>query len=382
MLLGLLAVLPLLALAPVWERDASGRLRSFWPGATALVGGAVGFAVTFALVELVRGRLGVEPSLKVDLVTTAFDVLVRGPLEETARALAVVLPLRSKRLTRPYDAMRLAAGASLGFGLADVVVRTIGRDQVDLWFLLGTWLYVGGRTSLSALWGFAIGRERRRRLGGRAFTRTFVVAVFFGGVVDHLVFQRGPLAISAVAPLVASSFVASLIARRDLLRLSEKVPKKRLSRFLRVRTPSIEELEAALARKPDRPILLRWVGFGALTTTGILVTSLVTSILLAKRAGVDFAAIDDGGAFDTALPPLVVLALAVLVSFPVSGFLVAKASSARSVLEPALASSIAIFLILVLMGLAAPIAVVFGLAVAPPAFALACGGAFLGLSRS
>jgi hypothetical protein len=52
------------------------------------------------------------------------------------------------------------------------------------------------------------------------------------------------------------------------------------------------------------------------------------------------------------------------------------------VLEPALASSIAILLILVLMGLAAPIAVVFGLAVAPPAFALACAGAFLGLSRS
>ena len=382
MLLGLLAVLPLLALAPVWERDPSGRLRGFWPGAGALLGGVVGFAVTFALVEVVRGRLGIEPSLKVDLVTTAFDVLVRGPLEETARALAVVLPLRSKRLTRPYDAMRLAAGASLGFGVADVIVRTLGRDPIDLWFIAGTWLYVGGRTSLSALWGFAIGRERRRRLGGRAFTRTFVVAVFFGGVVDHLVFQRGALAISAVVPLVASSFIASLIARRDLLRLSEKVPKKRLSRFLRVRTPSIEELEAALARKPERPLLLRWVGFGALTTTGVLVTSLVSAILLAKRAGIDFAAIDEGGAFDTALPPLVVLGLAVLVSFPVSGFLVAKTSSARSVLEPALASSIAILLILVLMGLAAPIAVVFGLAVAPPAFALACAGAFLGLSRS
>jgi hypothetical protein len=185
-----------------------------------------------------------------------------------------------------------------------------------------------------------------------------------------------------VVPLVASSFIASLIARRDLLRLSEKVPKKRLSRFLRVRTPSIEELEAALARKPERPLLLRWVGFGALTTTGVLVTSLVSAILLAKRAGIDFAAIDEGGAFDTALPPLVVLGLAVLVSFPVSGFLVAKTSSARSVLEPALASSIAILLILVLMGLAAPIAVVFGLAFAPPAFALACAGAFLGLSRS
>lgn len=382
MLLGLLAALPLVALAPVWERDASGKVRGFPPGALAVFGGAVGFAITHALVELVRGRLGVEPSLKVDLVTTAFDVLIRGPLEETARALAVVLPLRSKRLTRPYDAMRLAAGASLGFGVADVVVRTIGRAEVDPWFIVGTWLYVGGRTSLSALWGFAIGRERRRRLGGRAFARTFVVAVFFGGVVDHLVFQRGPLAISAVAPLVASSFVASLIARRDLLRLSEKVPKKRLSRFLRVRTPSIEELEAALARKPERPLLLRWVGFGALTTTGILVTSVVTAIILAKRAGVDFAAIDEGGAFDTALPPLVVLGLAVLVSFPLSGFLVAKASSARSVLEPALASSIAILLILVLLGLAAPIAAIFGLAVAPPAFALACAGAFVGLSRS
>ena len=48
---------------------------------------------------------------------------------------------------------------------------------------------------------------------------------------------------------------------------------------------------------------------------------------------------------------------------------------------PALASSTAIVLILVLLGLAAPVAIVFGLAIAPPAFALACAGAFVGLDR-
>ena len=375
-----LLVLPLSLFAPVWERTADRQFRWFTPGLWAFLGGFALCAVCSVVLAIVEAQLGIVAHRAPDVVSTAFELLVRSPLEESARALAVVVPLRSKRLSRPYDAMRISAGASLGFTLLDAVLRAEGTPP-SAWLALGLLAHVAGHVSLSVLWGYAIGRERRRRLGGRAFTRAFTLAVVFGGIAGHLIFERGRLALSAVAPLLVSSMVASLIARRDLLRLSDRTPKKRLSRFLPLRTPSLEELEQVLLRKPERPLHLRWIAFGALVTTGVLVSSITISIAMGQRGGVDFSTIDSSDSFENALPPLILLGVATLLAFPLSGFLVAKASAARSVLEPALASSIAILAILVLVGLATPVAVVFGLAVAPPAFALACAGAFIGLER-
>jgi hypothetical protein len=105
------------------------------------------------------------------------------------------------------------------------------------------------------------------------------------------------------------------------------------------------------------------------------------SVFLGHGAGVDFAAVDQETSFDRSGPPLVLLGTAALGAFPVSGFLVARASSAHGVLEPALAAAVAILGLVVLLGLAAPVAVVFGLALGPVAFALACAGAWAGLER-
>ena len=63
------------------------------------------------------------------------------------------------------------------------------------------------------------------------------------------------------------------------------------------------------------------------------------------------------------------------------GYLVARASAARSVLEAAIGAGLAIAGTLVLLGLAAPLAVVFAVAFAPVAFGLACAGAFFGMAR-
>jgi hypothetical protein len=49
-----------------------------------------------------------------------------------------------------------------------------------------------------------------------------------------------------------------------------------------------------------------------------------------------------------------------------------------TLLEPALAAGLAIIATLVLLGLAAPIAMVFALAFSPVALALACAGAWVG----
>jgi len=53
----------------------------------------------------------------------------------------------------------------------------------------------------------------------------------------------------------------------------------------------------------------------------------------------------------------------------------------RSVLEPAIGAALAIAGVLVLLGLAAPLAVVFAVAFAPVAFSLACAGAWIGMDR-
>ena len=67
-----------------------------------------------------------------------------------------------------------------------------------------------------------------------------------------------------------------------------------------------------------------------------------------------------------------------LAAFPASGFLIARASSLPSLLEPALAAVLAIVLALVMLGMLAPVALVFAFALAPIAFGLACAGAWVG----
>ena len=79
--------------------------------------------------------------------------------------------------------------------------------------------------------------------------------------------------------------------------------------------------------------------------------------------------------------PLVLLGTSVLLAFPLSGFLMARASSALTVLEPALATLATMAVLVVISSLTAPVAVLFALAVAPVAVGLACGGAWIGLER-
>src|SRR5690606_28065841 len=93
-------------------------------------------------------------------------------------------------------------------------------------------------------------------------------------------------------------------------------------------------------------------------------------------AHVDFSIVDEHDVSTTA--PVALLGSGILFAFPVSGYLIARASNLPTLLEPALASALAILLALVLLGLAAPVALVFALAFSPIAWALACAGAWIG----
>jgi hypothetical protein len=369
-----------LALAPYRRRSGKGA-SSFPPGVLATALGMIAFAVSLGIAWASSRAFGFDLGRRGDAegLGSAFGLFVLGPLDETLRVAAAVVPLRSKHMRRPYDAMRVSIGAAAGFVSMALAVRYWGQP-VGLEDLVRGGLAGLGQVSLSSLWGYALGRERRRKPSGTAFSRAFLLAVLFSTLLSHLLWARGPRGLVAAAPLVITAVAISLVARRDLGRLGEETRSALLSRFLPVAPPSLDALRDAL-RRPERPMMLRWVLLGALVTIGVLTTSLTASVLLGRRLGIDFAAVDQPDSFERSVPPLVLLGLATLAAFPIAGFLVARASAARGVLEAALGATIAIASVVVLMGVAAPVAVAFGLAFAPIAFGLACAGAWAGIER-
>jgi hypothetical protein len=103
----------------------------------------------------------------------------------------------------------------------------------------------------------------------------------------------------------------------------------------------------------------------------------VLAVLAAKRLGIDLSLADESDMRSNG--PLLLLGGAILPAFPVAGFLVARASGAHGVLEPAFAAALAIGSAVALLSVTAPPAVIFALAIAPVAFGLACGGAWFGI---
>jgi hypothetical protein len=80
----------------------------------------------------------------------------------------------------------------------------------------------------------------------------------------------------------------------------------------------------------------------------------------------------------TTTGPVALLGSGLLAAFPVSGYLIAKASSLHTLLEPALATALALILTMAALGAAAPVALVFALAFSPIALGLAIAGAWVG----
>jgi TRAP-type C4-dicarboxylate transport system permease small subunit len=120
---------------------------------------------------------------------------------------------------------------------------------------------------------------------------------------------------------------------------------------------------------------------GVFVNAGVVLVGLVVAVALGRRFGVDFAAVDRPEATNEAVGPVALLALGALAAFPVAGYLIARASGSRSVLEPALSSALAMVALLVFFGLLAPTALVFVMAVTPIAFGLSCAGAWFGTAR-
>ena len=291
--------------------------------------------------------------------------LLAAPLEEGLKVLVVFSAYR-RRVRSPRLGVVYAVMASAGF--AAVEIAWPGSAEPGGVGLARLMLSVPAHLFFAGVWGYALGVAKRQ---DRWFRAAWLVSMLLHGLYDHIVVGRGPGLLVATLPMLLFMAVLSFMALRGE---SPRLPRPLKS----LAPPSIQTVRARLAHR-DRRLAVRWVVVGAFVTQGLIVVTVAAAVILGNRFGMDFALADEADV--RAAGPLVLLGVAVLAAFPIAGYLVARASSAGGVLEPALAAALTVGLLVGVLWLAAPIGVLLALAVAPIALALACGGAWIGMER-
>jgi hypothetical protein len=353
--------------------------------------GAAAAAPVIMLERLAAVATGVDPKAQATGAWAAIlaSVLLYAPLEEAAKLAAAWPIARTRYVTGSRDGMVCASAVAAAFAAVECGFYLAGARKAGLLLagtagaivLLRMLVATVARLFCAAVWGYMLGRARSRQtsLLGRNVVFAWVGATALKGIYDHLAFGRGLVALLGVAPLFVGMVVVTVGALRDFAprALPSWHPSGRLSFLPSIPPPpSLTAMRDALKRA-ERPVMLHWIALGALVTMGVIIASVVASVYAGWRWGVDFSTVDEGEV--TGMAPLLFIGLGVLLAFPVSGFLVARASASESVLEPALSAAVAIAGTLVMLGLAEPVALVFAVAFAPIAFGLACVGAWVGI---
>lgn len=302
-----------------------------------------------------------------------------APVREAAKVAAMWPAFRSKHFDEPVDGLVYASSAALGFACIENALTLRGNPIGWIW-IARTAVALPAHVFFACMWGYALGRVKTIKRPGPLFPTAWLLATAAHGLYVHLVYGRGPGALVGTLPLLLAMAGATFFAARDLRARGDRSTRssmllERVSSLYVSGPPSLRTVRDAL-RREGQPITLRWIAFGALVTVGAMTAGLALSIAFGHWAHVDFSVVDEHDVTTTA--PVALLGSGLLAAFPVSGYLVAKASNLPTLLEPALASGLAIVLMLALLGLAAPVALVFALAFSPIAWALACAGAWLG----
>jgi RsiW-degrading membrane proteinase PrsW (M82 family) len=385
----LASLLPaVLAAYLVWRTDP--RREPWLPSVGTFLLGIVAAVPVFYLQEKAAAWTGldVRASVAGDAGALLFQFALISPMREAAKVAASWPAFQSKHFEEPYDGLVYASLASMGFAVYDGAWHLWGHAATGIW-VARVLLALPAHLFFASLWGYALGRAKTAKRPGPLFPATWLLATLGHAFYAHLVYGRGPGALVAAAPLLAAMGLGGFFIARDLRTRGERnsraagfdpalggrlsiAPLTPISSF---GPPSLGAVREAL-RRADRPIMLRWIGIGMLVTIGAMIVGLAASIAFGHYAHVDFAAVDEHDVSTTA--PVALLGAGVLAAFPLSGFLVARASGVPTLLEPALSAGLAIVASLVLLGLAAPIAMVFALAFSPIALALACAGAWVG----
>lgn len=296
--------------------------------------------------------------------------LLAAPLEEAAKTLVVWPLYRTRRIDGPKLGLCYAVAAAAGFAAALGVFRLFAAP-FDALLGLRVLCQIPSQLFFTGVWGYALGAQRGQSRSW--FGAAWLGAVAMQGLYGHIVWGRGAGFLIAVVPLLGFMLLGAASVLREVS------PERHTLAKLHLPEPPRLSLVTEALNPRDRPLMLRWVVLGAFVNVGLMFALLVGAVALGHRLGVDFSAADESDM--TSAGPLALLGAALLASFPLAGYLVARASSSVGVLEPALSAALALASIIAILALVAPLGVLFALAVAPLAFGLACGGAWIGLER-
>ncbi|HEY8075005.1 MAG TPA: PrsW family glutamic-type intramembrane protease [Labilithrix sp.] len=323
--------------------------------------------------------LDVQVSVAGNRGALVFLFLFVAPVREFAKVAAQWPAFRSKHFDEPLDGVVYSSAAALGFACVENALTL--REHAGWIWIARTLVALPAHVFFAATWGYALGRAKKLKRPGAIFPAAFIVATLAHGLYAHLVYGRGAGALVGTVPLLLAMAAVAFFAVRDLKGREDRTD--RASNLLeRVSSvygmsgpPSLKTVREAL-RGDGQRITFRWVLFGALVTVGAMTAGFAAAVAIGHWAQVPFDKVDEHDVSTTGAVAL--LGAGVLAAFPLSGFLIAKASSLPTLLEPALAAGLAIMFTLVLLGIAAPVALVFALAFSPIAWGLACAGAFVG----
>lgn len=372
LLVALLAALPLAFAAWLWKRSGvSARL----PWQLALILAALGAMVAAASFWLERQALSFTaldaPGARgAELGLSLFSVLFAAPLEEALKV-AVAWPLYlSRRLTSGRVAALHVAAIVAGFACAECLLWQAWGGQPGWVDGARLGLSLPGHFFFSGLWGYVLGLERRDRY----FALVWLISAALRGAYDHLVFARSPAFLVIALPVAVLLALGAMLVFRE----REDALRGRPTSSL-LEHASVGAVRSALSRH-GKPVMFHWILLGILVTFGVTLVFLGLAVYLGHSWGIDFALAEEDGL--EGLLPVLLLVVALLLAFPFSGYLIARASGVASVLEPAWATGATILVVLGVFSVTEPSAVVIALAIAPVGLTLACVGAWLGLDRT
>jgi hypothetical protein len=309
------------------------------------------------------------------LVAWLSATVIAAPIEHLVLAVVVWPLYRAHRLERLGTAVSAAALAAAGMGSV-VAALLVYNERTISGLLLGLGTLVS-RLFGAGIWASFLASSRSRYK--QWVPAAWLCGVIVDGFVRHLLEGRGPgFRIVSVPPLFAMFVIAWVIVRRSGGSRESAVFGHVHRLGLGVDAPGLETVRAAF-QHAHRPALVHWIVGGALVNFGASLCALALGVLVAHFFGIDLSRVDEFDANATA--PLFVLGLHVLLSFPLAGFLMAKASAADSLFEPAVSALVSIVALTVLLSRSAPVTLVLGVALSPVAFGLACMGAWFGIER-
>ncbi len=365
----------------VWRTDKS-REPVPWVVGTALLGVVLGLGAFWLRAAVGRfTHLDVEVRVAGQAMALVYMFAFYAPVGEAAKVAACWPAFRSRHFDEPYDGVVYASAAALGFATVEsALVLYSHTTSVGLW-IARTLLALPAHVFFAAAWGWGLGRARQLREPGAQFPMLFLVAVAGHGFYAHIVYGRGSTALVFALPFVLVMGVIAFFLARDLRRKSVVSDRSRITSLsiasLEVlsKPPSLRAFREAL-KKRNKPIAWRWVAYGSVVHLGGMVIGVTAAIVLGYFMKVDFSIVDERDV--STAGPVALLVAGLLAGFPLSGYLVARAGELTTIFEPAAAATLAVSATVVVLGLVAPVGLVFALALAPIALGLSSAGAWVG----